>query len=353
MPDKATSNPLEKSPKIDIGPLMIDVEGFTLTSNERELIGKPLVGGLILFARNYQSPAQLTTLITEIREISTNIIIAVDHEGGRVQRFKEGFTRIPAMATLGELYETNPKQATDNAKDYAWLLASELISFDIDISFTPVLDREYGVSSVIGDRAFSSNVDCIIDLAKAFISGMRQAGMASTGKHFPGHGAVAADSHHEIPVDDRSYDDIHKNDMCVFSALSSSGLDAVMPAHVIYPEVDDKPAGFSEVWMQTILRGELGFDGVIFSDDLSMEGASVAGSFSQRAKAALDAGCDMVLVCNHPEGAQEVLQYLETLVATKQLAINNSRLVKMRLDPSCKQTMGEIQKSKIWQKFNQ
>mgnify|MGYP003856774343 CR=1 FL=1 len=309
-----------------LGPLMLDVASYSLSGEEKTLLANPIVGGLILFSRNYESPEQLKNLIAEIRQASPNIIIAVDHEGGRVQRFREGFTRIPAMASFGKLYKQNPESAIALSRDCGWLMAAELIAYDIDISFAPILDRDYGVSSIIGDRAFSVNPDDIVVLTKAFIDGMSQAGMASTGKHFPGHGGVAADSHIDIPVDERSLDELRSNDISIFAPVIDAGLNAIMPAHIIYPKVDEQPAGFSKYWLQTILRDELDFEGVIFSDDLGMEGATVAGGFPQRADAALKAGCDMVLVCNNPEGAQEVLQHLDSSGITC-----NERLQSMRL----------------------
>jgi len=342
-----------------IGPLMLDVAGLSLTTKERLLLANPLVGGLILFSRNYQSPDQLQLLVSEIREASPNIIIAVDHEGGRVQRFKKGFTAIPAMATLGNLYNISPDKALSQAKDYGWLFAAELISYDIDLSFAPVLDRDHGISSVIADRAFSSNADVIVKLSRALIKGMHDAGMVATGKHFPGHGGVAADSHHDIPIDNRSLAALTASDMCIFSALSTdqsegcgATIDAVMPAHVIYSEVDTKPAGFSKKWLQDILRKQLDFDGVIFSDDLSMEGASVAGSFAERAEAALDAGCDMVLVCNHPQGAGEVLAYLQKRLDQGECDFNNNRLMRMRLDSTKQLTPEEVKADSRWLAYN-
>lgn len=334
----------------EIGPLMLDVEGLALTENEKTVLANPLVGGLILFSRNFKSPDQLAELIGEVREISPSIIIAVDHEGGRVQRFKEGFTVIPPMASLGKLFNNSPEDALQKSKDYGWIIASELLAYDIDLSFAPVLDRDHGISSVIGDRAFSGDAEVIIELTGAFIDGMREAGMVSTGKHFPGHGGVAADSHHEIPVDSRSLKALKNDDLYIFNSLISdeSKLDALMPAHVIYPAVDKQPAGFSKVWLQTILRKELGFEGVIFSDDLAMEGASVAGSFTDRAKAALNAGCDMILVCNHASGAKEVLNYLESIKQVDSSILNNKRLESLRFNKSRRKNIIDLKASKRW-----
>ncbi len=333
-----------------IGPLMLDVEGFVLTETEKSTLSNPLVGGLILFSRNYQSPQQLIALISEVRAISPNIIIAVDHEGGRVQRFKDGFTIIPPMSSLGKLFNKSPEDALQKAKDYGWIMASELLAYDIDLSFAPVLDRDHGVSSVIGDRAFSNDAEVIIELASSFINGMHEAGMVATGKHFPGHGGVAADSHHEIPVDTRSLKALKDDDLYVFSSLISDEqkLDAIMPAHVIYSSVDKAPAGFSKVWLQNILRKEMAFNGVIFSDDLAMEGASVAGTFSERAKAALSAGCDMILVCNHSQGAKEVLNYLADIEKASPAILQNQRLTCLRLDRAKRKPMQDLQASKRW-----
>lgn len=292
-----------------LGPVMIDLEGLYLSDSEINRLTHPLVGGVILFTRNFESPEQLQSLVLEIRSARKDVIIAVDHEGGRVQRFREGFTRLPCMKSLGVSYALDRDKALRDATELGWLMAAELRAFDIDISFAPVMDRDYGVSSVIGDRAFSSDPAVIVELCSAFVAGMHEAGMASTGKHFPGHGAVSADSHIDIPVDERSREEIESEDMLIFKQMSERGMDAVMPAHVIYPKVDSQPAGFSRVWID-ILRNECQFDGVIFSDDLSMEGASVAGSFESRADAALSAGCDMVLVCNNPDAAEAVITHL-------------------------------------------
>jgi len=292
-----------------LGPLMLDIDGLSVTPEDSELLSHPQVGGLILFARNYESPEQLYRLIQQIRAVRPEIIIAVDQEGGRVQRLKNGFTRLPPMRCLGELYDSEPEQALVLAKQTGWLMAAEVLAEGIDLSFAPVLDIDCGISDVIGDRAFASGAADITAISAAFIDGMHEAGMVATAKHYPGHGGVKADSHVAIPVDERSFEEIEKNDLQPFKALASH-YDAVMPAHVIYSSVDAQPAGFSTHWLQTLLRQEMAFDGVIFSDDLSMEGASVAGSFSERADAALDAGCDMVLVCNNRPAALEVLEHL-------------------------------------------
>ncbi len=292
----------------DLGPVMLDVAGLELSAAERELLRHPLVGGVILFSRNYRSPQQLCELTAAIRASrKPELLIAVDHEGGRVQRFQEGFSRIPPMRRLGEAWDRDRAAACAAAGDIAYVLASELLACGVDFSFTPVLDVDFGESGVIGDRAFHSDPAAIAQLSAALIAGLRAAGMASVAKHFPGHGWVRADSHLAVPVDERSFAEIEAADLLPYRELIKQGLSAVMPAHVIYPRIDAHPAGFSSKWLQQILRGQLAFDGMIFSDDLSMEGASVAGGVVERAHAALAAGCDMVLMCNAPEAAAELL----------------------------------------------
>lgn len=292
----------EKNP----GPVMLDVAGLTLDKEDIRRIRHPLTGGVILFSRNFKNRTQLMELTSAIHAERGDIIIAVDHEGGRVQRFRDdGFTLLPAMRELGKLWEENPIIACKAAMSVGYVLASELRACGVDISFTPVLDLDYGESDVIGDRAFHREPRVVTKLAQNLNYGLALAGMANCGKHFPGHGFVKADSHHEIPVDNRSLDEIIKEDAAPYFWLGI-GLSGVMPAHVIYPKVDSKPAGFSSKWL-TILRKELQFDGVIFSDDLSMEGARAAGNVIDSAKAALAAGCDMILICNSPDKADEIL----------------------------------------------
>ena len=287
-----------------LGPLMIDVAGLELSGLDRERLAHPLVGGVILFARNYRDPQQLTALCVAIHALrSPALPIAIDHEGGRVQRCREGFTHVPPMRRLGELWDSDPAAACKAAADLGYLLAAELRACGVDFSFTPVLDLDWGPSGVIGDRAFHRDPVAVCELAGALIEGLRAAGMGCCGKHFPGHGWVAADSHLAIPVDQRSLGDMAP-DLEPYRRLR---LDAVMPAHVIYPEVDPRPAGFSPVWLEK-LRNEFSFDGVIFSDDLSMEGASFAGDMVQRADAAWTAGCDMLLICNAPDAVATVLE---------------------------------------------
>ena len=297
---------------MSLGPVMLDIDGIELTAEDIEILQHPLVGGVILFTRNFQSMTQLESLVRAIHAIrSPRLLIAVDHEGGRVQRFREGFTRIPAMARFGEVYEKDQHKARSLTRLCGWLMAVELRAVDIDFSFAPVLDLDYGVSTVIGDRAFHSQPEAVADLSHAFIEGMHEAGMAATGKHFPGHGAIAADSHIDMPVDHRSYDEIYARDIAPFRSLIKKDLAAIMPAHVIYAQVDPHPAGFSPFWLKEVLRQRLNFQGVIFSDDLNMQGASVAGeNYAERARAALSAGCDMALVCNNRAGALQVLRGL-------------------------------------------
>ncbi|EKF75261.1 Beta-hexosaminidase [Alcanivorax hongdengensis A-11-3] len=291
---------------------MLDLEGLEVSAVEREMLAHPATGGLILFARNYQDRDQLQALIGQVRAVRPEILIAVDQEGGRVQRFRDGFTRLPAMAALGRRYDSNPAAACREATLLGELMASELVAMDIDISFAPVLDLDYGSSTVIGDRSFHGHADAMIALAGAFIDGMSAAGMAATGKHFPGHGHVVADSHLELPVDPRPLAEIEHADLRPFAALAPR-LAGMMPAHVIYSAVDaEHTAGFSRHWLQTVLRARLGFRGVIFSDDLSMAGAHAVGDCTARAAAALDAGCDMALVCNDRAGAEQVLQWMES-----------------------------------------
>jgi len=296
-----------------LGPVMLDVTGLRVTSEEKEILRHPSVGGVILFARNFESPRQLTALTADIRGLRRpELLIAVDHEGGRVQRFQEGFTRISPMRSLGERWEIDAAEARALAEATGYVIAVELRSHGVDFSFAPVLDVDFGSSSVIGDRAFSDEPAVIAALAGAFVAGLAAGGAASVGKHFPGHGYVKADSHVDVPVDGRGLDEIEANDLEPYRDLIALGLAGVMPAHVIYPAVDGRPAGYSPVWLKDILRRRLGFDGMIFSDDLSMAGASVAGGVVQRAEAALAAGCDMILVCNAPQAAAEVLDGLKT-----------------------------------------
>lgn len=295
-----------------LGPVMLDVVDKELNAEDIKRLQNPLVGGVILFSRNFESPAQLKALTASIHAVrQPPLLISVDHEGGRVQRFQDGFTKIPPMREFGKIWDDNPKKAKELAEQAGWILAAELRAHGVDFSFTPVLDMDYGESQVIGNRAFHLKAQAIHELAYALMHGLRRGGMPAVGKHFPGHGFVVADSHVAIPLDEREFDEIAQNDLQPFRQMIDDGIQAIMPAHVIYSKVDEKPAGFSPRWLQKVLRERLGFDGVIFSDDLSMEGAGVAGDVTARALAALNAGCDMVLLCNQPDKADELLAHLK------------------------------------------
>jgi beta-N-acetylhexosaminidase len=310
-----------------LGPAMIDVEGLELTAADRERLSHPQTGAVILFARNFESPRQLVALTRSIRELRRpSLPIAVDHEGGRVQRFKRGFSAIPPMRELGRRFDADNAAGLEAARAWGYVIGAELQAHGVDFSFTPVLDLDYGESGVIGDRAFHKDAATVTLLARALQEGLASAGMNTVGKHFPGHGFVRADSHHEIPVDERSYQEIERADLQPFATLARTTMGGVMPAHVIYPAVDSRPAGFSRVWLQDILRKRLRFDGLIFSDDLSMEGASTAGGIVDRADAALDAGCDMVLLCNDAKGAETLLEGLERRPVASSLALRIERM---------------------------
>ena len=300
------------SSEVDLyGRLMLDLKGVSLDRDERLQLQNPQVGGVILFSRNIQSRDQVCDLVAEIRACSKYLLVAVDQEGGRVQRLREGFTAIPSMQAIGNLIARSPEEGLGLSKDLGWLMASEVIACGLDLSFAPVLDVDRDTSSIIGDRSFSDQPERVISAAEAFIKGMHDAGMAVTGKHFPGHGGIVADSHLEAPVDDRSWNTLYARDIQPFAKLSKM-LDAVMPAHITFPSVDPDSVGFSSFWLNDVLRGKLGFEGIIFSDDLTMKGADIAGGYVDKAKLALKAGCDMILVCNCPQGAVEVLSYMES-----------------------------------------
>jgi len=328
---------------MSLGPVMVDIKGLALEHEEREMLAHPLVGGVILFTRNYESLPQLQRLVQDIHQIrSPRLIIAVDQEGGRVQRFRDGFTRLPSAARFGEMYDKDRKSALRLTEITGWLMAAELLSIGVDISFAPVLDLDYGVSSVIGDRAFHKKPEKVADLAHHYMMGMRRAGMAATGKHFPGHGAVHADSHHELPVDERSFADLEFNDLLAFERMIHYDVAALMMAHVVYPAVDDLPASFSSVWVKKILRDQMDFQGVVFSDDLSMVGAECIGNYLQRAQRALEAGSDMVLVCNSPEGRNQVLSGL----LAEENPVSHLRLIRMH--GHTKLTHDELLKTDEW-----
>jgi len=296
---------------MSLGPVMLDLTGVELDVEEREILRHPAVGGVILFTRNFEHPEQIAALTTAIHDLrDPHLLVAVDQEGGRVQRFREGFTRLPPAGRFGVLSHEHPVSARRAASDVGWLMAAELRAVGVDFSFAPVLDLDRGVSQVIGDRAFADRTDTVADLAEAWRAGIHDAGMAAVGKHFPGHGGVAADSHAELPIDHRSFDALEQEDLIPFARLIRHGLEAIMPAHVVYPEIDPNPAGFSAFWLRRILREWLGFQGVIFSDDLNMAAAAAAGDYTERSRSALAAGCDVLLVCNNRPAALEVVQSL-------------------------------------------
>jgi beta-N-acetylhexosaminidase len=322
---------------------MIDVRGTTLDAEDREVLRHPLVGGVIFFTRNFESREQIESLVREIREVRTPpLLIGVDHEGGRVQRFRKEFTVLPSMRQIGLGYDADPAAARSLAQSAGWLMGSELRASGFDLSFAPVVDLDYGVSNVIGDRSFHKDPRIVADLSIALMRGMRDAGMAAVAKHFPGHGAVVADSHLALPVDRRAYVDMD-DDIYPYRRLIENGLPAVMAAHVVYETVDDKPAGFSPKWLQGELRGTLGFTGAIFSDDLSMEAAGFIGNVPQRAEAALSAGCDMVLICNNRPAV------LQTLDALRQWDEPVSKVRLARLHAMGTQSSAELRVSAQWQ----
>ncbi len=309
-----------------LGPIMLDLLGTEMTAEERELLAHPMVGGVILFARNYVDTGQIAALVDSVHRLrNPQLLVAVDQEGGRVQRFREQFTVLPAPRELGMLHDRDPGAARRMAELFGWILASELREVSVDFSFAPVLDLGTQPHGVIGDRAFHRDPETVAELGHAFMLGLRAAGMEAVAKHFPGHGTVHGDSHHTAPVDGRALDTLALSDLLAFERLVHYGIAAVMPAHVVYPEVDSKPAGFSSVWLEDILRQRLGFSGAIFSDDLSMAGAEVAGSLLDRVYAALEAGCDAALVCNDRQGAVGVLDDMRHSID----AVCSARLARM------------------------
>jgi beta-N-acetylhexosaminidase len=327
MTEKHSGQPTAQRP---LGPVMLDLGGLELSAEERDLLRHPAVGGVILFRRNFAAPEQLAALTNAIREADERrLLIAVDQEGGRVQRFCEGLTRLPAASRFGALYAHDSRSALDAVRAVAWLMAAELRELGVDFSFAPVLDVEKGISRVIGDRAFAQAPEAVATLAAAWLDGVHSAGMAGCGKHFPGHGGVVADSHLELPEDHRPLNELEQCDLLPFRRLISQGLESVMPAHVRYTAIDTQPAGFSAFWLRELLRGRLHFDGAIISDDLNMAGAGVAGSPAARALAALHAGCDLALICNNREGAIGVVE----AVADWQMAESAARLQRLRARP--------------------
>lgn len=331
----------------EIGALVIDVEGKELTQEERELIAHPLVGGVILFARNYATREQLKHLCQTIRNASkTPLLIMVDQEGGRVQRFLHEFTRLPAMSIFGDIYTRQPEKACYLAKEVGWLMATELLSIAIDLSLAPVLDINKGKNSVIGERAFHSDLQVIMPLANAFMQGMQEAGMAATGKHFPGHGSVLLDSHVALPRDERTLNEIESDDMAIFAHLISKNIAAIMTAHIVFPQIDSLPVSFSYTWLQKILRSRLAFTGVIFSDDLNMGGANISTIYTERVTAAREAGCDFVLLCNNRQGVIQVLDDLP--YASHQVNYDKWRKVQGKFS----QTHLAYEKQPRWQKIH-
>ena len=296
-----------------LGPLMVDIAGRELAAEDRDVLRHPLVGSVILFTRNYENPEQLAALVAQIRALrSPPLLVAVDHEGGRVQRFRSGFSVLPPMRRVGQEYDLDARQGLAMARALNWLMAAELRAVGIDFSFAPCVDLDYGVSEIIGDRAFHTDAETVAKLAMAAVAGMREAGMAATAKHFPGHGAVVADSHLALPVDRRELADLTQ-DMLPYRRLIANELAAVMMAHVLFPAVDQVPASFSRRWVTDILRGEFDFRGVVFADDLTMEGASAVGGIVERAEAALAAGCDVLPVCNRRESVIALLDGLRSV----------------------------------------
>lgn len=294
----------------DSGSLMLDLLGPMPTPDELELLQRDCVGGVILFARNYRSPEQLRELTAAIRQCAPHLLIAVDQEGGRVQRFREGFEALPALRKIGEVYEENTESGLALARDCGWVMATQIVDAGLDFSFAPVLDLFDPASPVIGDRAFSADPEAVTGLGRAYIDGMSRAGMAAVGKHFPGHGLVGSDSHVELPVDTREGEELRSRDLLPFVRCGEL-LAGVMPAHVVYPALCAEAAGFSSFWLKDVLRGEIGFGGLIFSDDLSMSAAHAAGAIERRLEKALTAGCDMLLVCNASADALRAAEWLE------------------------------------------
>lgn len=326
-----------------LGPVMLDIDGVELDAADRELLAHPAVGGVILFSRNYVDPDQLARLTRAIHALrSPRLLVAVDHEGGRVQRFRDGFTRLPAAGLIGRAYDRDAAHGLRLAAAAGWLMAAELGSCGVDLSFAPVLDLDRGNSQVIGDRAYHRRADAVITLARAVVHGMRDAGMAAVGKHFPGHGGVADDSHDTLPVDTRDLASFRLEDMLPFERLAAEGLPGIMTAHLMVPAVDAQPVSFSRHWLSHLLRRDLGYQGAVFSDDLSMHAAHGAGTPAQRAAAALAAGCDMVLVCNDRGAAQAVVEALGSGVD----AVRGSRLA--RLHQRGVLTRAELEASARW-----
>lgn len=329
---------------LPLGPLMVDVAGHVLTAEDCEILRHPQVGGVILFTRNFGDADQVRGLVEAIRALrEPQLLVAVDYEGGRVQRFRnQGFTVLPSARAFGRLYDRDPEQARNLAHVCGWMIGSELRAVGVDLCFAPVLDLEAGVSAVIGDRAFHARPAVVTELGSALMHGLRDAGMAATGKHFPGHGRVAEDSHEALPVDHRPLEQIRAEDMLPFRELIRQGLPSVMMAHIRFPQVDAQPASLSRRWIQDELRGQLGFDGIVFCDDISMGGAAAVGSYPERAALALQAGCDMLPTCNNRAGVVQLLDQLRHAPDT----MASARLERLRAEPG--RGLDEIQSLAAW-----
>ncbi|WFE68329.1 beta-N-acetylhexosaminidase [Thiomicrospira sp. R3] len=329
---------------LSLGSVLIGLAGESLLAHERDYLVHPRVAGVVLFSRNYSSPQQLQSLCEKIHNLRhPKLLIAVDHEGGRVQRFREGFSRLPAMRQLGQLYQDDNAKGLKLAKEMGWLMATELLACGVDFSFAPVVDLDYGESHVIGDRAFSADPIVTGKLALALTQGMREAGMASVAKHFPGHGFVQADTHHAVAIDARTWPEIEQRDLQPFLSLMAHGLEAVMPAHVRYPAVDDLPVGFSKIWLQKILRQTCHFEGAIISDDLGMQAAAVYGDTVERVRMAIEAGCDLVLVCNE---LAEIPQVLNAGVH-RPCVVSHARLIRLHGHPKVR--YDKLHYNPLWQ----
>jgi beta-N-acetylhexosaminidase len=328
---------------MSLGPLMISLRGTSVAADEREWLLSPTIGGVILFSRNFETPTQLAALVQDIHALrSPSLLVAVDQEGGRVQRFRDPFTRLPPMRTLGHLYDERAQAALQAARDFGWLMAAELLEYGIDMSFAPCVDLDRGLADVIGDRALHTDAEAVARLAVEFVAGMEAAGMVATAKHFPTHAGVRADSHTDIAVDRREYVELY-DDLLPYRQLIASGLHAVMMAHVAFPALDERPASLSRWWIETELRRELRFTGAVISDDMSMAGAGGYGSPAERIRAALDAGCDLVLLCNAPD---EVPAVLESLAGFTRPA---AQLRLMRLRGRFNRQQGVLRDSPAWQ----
>jgi beta-N-acetylhexosaminidase len=312
---------------MSLGPLMVDIAGTELTRDDVQVLSHPLVGSVILFSRNYRDAAQVSSLTAAIRAVrAPSLLVAVDHEGGRVQRFRDGFTRLPPARSLGRRYDEDRREGLSLAKAAGWLMASELRAVGVDFSFAPCVDLDYGVSEIIGDRAFHRDPDAVGALAVAYMAGMREAGMAATAKHFPGHGAVFADSHVAVAQDRRNFVDLEP-DIRPYRLLIENNLAGVMGAHVVFPAVDPLPASLSQRWISGVLRGDLGFHGCVFADDLTMAGAAAFGGVIERAELAFAAGCDVLPICNDRQAVKSVLNHFGPDLGSP---ASQARVVRMR-----------------------